>query len=136
MPFVNHKLLLDRPLLLIQITLAVLWIYQGLIPKILFQSAAEIAIWQSMGLELHLAKICVALSGMIEIMFGCAFLIWQRAVFIHQLNILGLSGLLLLIMITDPLQLTTAFNPVVMNIAMITLSLLAIQLFKLSQQSS
>ncbi|CAB1208413.1 DoxX-like family protein [Acinetobacter bouvetii] len=136
MPFVNHKLLLDRPLLLIQITLAVLWIYQGLIPKILFQSAAEIAIWQSMGLELHLAKICVALSGMIEIMFGCTFLLWQRAVFIHQLNILGLSGLLLLIMITDPLQLTTAFNPVVMNIAMITLSLLAIQLFKLSQQSS
>lgn len=134
MPFVNPKLVLARPLQLIQITLAVLWIYQGLIPKILFQSAAEIAIWQSMSLELYLAKMCVALSGMIEIVFGCSFLIWQRAVVIHQLNILGLSGLLLLIIVTNPLQLTTAFNPVVMNIAMIALSILAIQLLKLCKQ--
>ncbi|WP_425915940.1 DoxX-like family protein [Acinetobacter sp. TSRC1-2] len=132
----NHKLVLARPLQLIQITLVLLWIYQGLIPKILFQSAAEIAIWQSLGLERDLAGMCVALSGMIEIMFGCTFLIWQRAVFIHQLNILGLSGLLLLIMVTNPLQLTTAFNPVVMNIAMIALSMLAIQLLKLSQQQA
>ncbi|MCG2608934.1 DoxX-like family protein [Acinetobacter sp. SM34] len=132
----NHQPLLEKPLRLIQITLAVLWIYQGLIPKILFQSTAEIAIWQSMGLELALAKICVALSGMIEMMFGCTFVIWPRAILIHQLNILGLSGLLLLIMLTNPLQLTTAFNPVVMNMAMISLSMLAIQLLKLSQASS
>jgi len=133
---VNHKLPLEKPLQLIQITLAALWIYQGLIPKIVFQSAAEIAIWQSMGLELHLAKIGVALSGIIEMMFGCSFLLWQRAILIHQLNILGLSGLLVLIMVTNPLQLTTAFNPVVMNIALIALSMLAIQLLRLSQQSA
>ena len=132
----NHKLQLDQPLRLIQITLAGLWIYQGLIPKILFQSTAEITIWQSMGFELHLAKMCVAISGLIEIMVGCTFLIWQRAVFIHQLNIVGLSGLLLLIMLTDPIQLSTAFNPVVMNTAMIVISMLAIQLFKLSQQQA
>jgi len=133
---VNHKLPLEKPLQLIQITLAALWIYQGLIPKIVFQSAAEIAIWQSMGLELHLAKIGVALSGIIKMMFGCSFLLWQRAILIHQLNILGLSGLLVLIMVTNPLQLTTAFNPVVMNIALIALSMLAIQLLRLSQQSA
>ncbi len=132
----THKLQLERPLRLIQITLAVLWIYQGLLPKILFQSSAEIAIWQAIGLELHLAKIAVALSGLIEIAFGCSFLIWQRAALIHQLNVLGLAGLLVLIALTDPLQLTTAFNPVVMNTAMIALSILAIQLLKLSQQSS
>ena len=132
----NHKVSLEKPLQLIQITLAALWIYQGLIPKILFQSAAEIAIWQSMGLELHLAKMGVTLSGIIEMMFGCSFLLWQRAVVIHQLNILSLSGLLVLIMVTNPLQLTTAFNPVVMNIAMTALSILAIQLLKLSQQTS
>ena len=132
----NHKLQLDKPLRLIQITLAGLWIYQGLIPKILFQSTAEITIWQNMGLELPLAKMCVALSGLIEIMFGCTFLVWQRAVFLHQLNIVGLSGLLLLITFTDPLQLTTAFNPVVMNIAMIAISMIAIQLLNLSKQQA
>ena len=134
MPFVNDKLQLESPLRLIQIALAVLWIYQGLIPKILFQSTAEIAIWQSMGLELTLAKICVALSGMIEMIFGCTFVIWPRAIILHQLNILGLAGLLLLIMLTNPLQLTTAFNPVVMNMAMIVISMLAIQILKLRNQ--
>ncbi|WP_166169405.1 MULTISPECIES: DoxX-like family protein [unclassified Acinetobacter] len=133
----NHKLLLlEKPLRLIQITLAALWIYQGWVPKILFQSAAEITIWQSMGLELPLAKMAVTLSGMIEIVFGCTFLIWQKAAVIHQLNILGLAGLLLLIALTSPLQLTSAFNPVVMNMAMICLSMLALQLLKLSQASS
>ncbi|OTG68678.1 hypothetical protein B9T25_04070 [Acinetobacter sp. ANC 4470] len=127
----TYKQFLEKPLLLIQITLALLWIYQGLIPKVLFQSNAEIDIWQTMGFELHMAKICVALSGLLEMMFGCAFLIWQRAIFLHQLSIFGLIGLLLLIMITDPLQLTTAFNPVVMNMAMIVLSIVAIQLLKL-----
>ena len=89
-----------------------------------------------MGFEQELAKICVTLSGLIEMMFGCTFLIWQRTVYIHQLNIVGLSGLLLLIMLTDPIQLSTAFNPVVMNTAMIVISMLAIQLFKLSQQQA
>ena len=84
-----------------------------------------------MGFEPDMAKICVALSGVLEIMFGCTFLIWQRTALIHQLNILGLTGLLFLMIITDPLQLTTAFNPVVMNIAMMVLSIVAIQLLKL-----
>ena len=122
---------LEKPLQLIQMTLAVLWLYQGVIPKILFQSNAEINIWQTMGFELDIAKICVALSGVLEIMFGCTFLIWQRTALLHQLNILGLTGLLFLIIITDPLQLSTAFNPVIMNIAMMVLSIVAIQLLKL-----
>jgi hypothetical protein len=133
---VNHQPLLEKPLRLIQITLAALWVYQGWVPKILFQSAAEIAIWQSMGLEFLLAKMAVTLSGIIEIVFGCSFLLWRRAVILHQLNILGLAGLLVLIALTSPLQLTSAFNPVVMNMAMICLSRLAIQLLKLSQASS
>ena len=66
-----YKQRLEKPLQLIQMTLAVLWIYQGVIPKILFQSKAEINIWQTMGFELDMAKICVALSGLIKIMFGC-----------------------------------------------------------------
>ena len=126
-----YKQRLEKPLQLIQMTLAALWIYQGVIPKILFQSKAEINIWHTLGFELDMAKICVALSGLIEIMFGCTFLMWQRTALIHQLNILGLTGLLLLIMITNPFQLTTAFNPVVMNIAMMVLSIVAIQLLKL-----
>ncbi|MCO8083942.1 DoxX-like family protein [Acinetobacter lwoffii] len=117
----------------IQLTLAMLWLYQGLIPKILFQSPAEISIWQNMGFELALAKILVGLFGGCEILFGLCFLKWNRSIFLHGLNIIGLAGLLLLIVFTAPLQLTAAFNPVVMNIAMLMLSVVAIQLMQQEQ---
>lgn len=124
---------LTVPLRSIQLGLVFLWLYQGLVPKILFQSAAEIVIWQNMGLDLHLAKIMVGLSGLAEMIFGLLFLKWNHFIVLHCLNIVGLIVLLLLILITDPLQLTTAFNPVVMNIAMLMLSVLAIQLIQLER---
>jgi hypothetical protein len=123
------------PLRSIQLSLVFLWLYQGLIPKILFQSAAEIAIWQNMGFELNLAKIMVGLSGLAEMIFGLLFLKWNHFIILHCINIVGLVVLLLLIIITDPLQITTAFNPMVMNIAMLMLSVLAIQLIQLQKIS-
>jgi hypothetical protein len=132
---VNPKVF-TSPLRSIQLSLVFLWLYQGLIPKILFQSAAEIAIWQNMGFELNLAKIMVGLSGLAEMIFGLLFFKWNHSILLHRMNILGLIVLLLLIIITDPLQLTTAFNPVVMNIAMLMLSVLAIQLIQIQKSVS
>ncbi|WP_313565275.1 DoxX-like family protein [Acinetobacter sp.] len=129
----NPKPVFLQPLRTIQLTLVILWLYQGLIPKILFQSPAEISIWQNMGFELALAKILVGLFGGCEILFGLCFLKWNRSIFLHGLNIIGLAGLLLLIAFTVPLQLTAAFNPVVMNTAMLMLSVVAIQLIQQEQ---
>lgn len=78
-----------------------------------------------MGFDLVLAKILLGLSGGIEMLFGLFFLKWPRSILLHSLNIIGL---LLLIICIAPLQLTAAFNPVVMNIAMLMLSVVAVQL--------
>ena len=129
----NPKPVFLQPLRTIQLTLVILWLYQGLIPKILFQSPAEISIWQNMGFELALAKVLVRLSGGCEMLFGLCFLKWNRSILLHRLNIIGLAGLLLLIAFTAPLQLTAAFNPVVMNTAMLMLSVVAIQLIQQEQ---
>ena len=130
----NPKPVFLQPLRTIQLTLVILWLYQGLIPKILFQSPSEITIWQNLGLELALAKVWVGFSGICEMLFGLCFLKWNRSIVLHGLNIIGLAGLLLLIALTAPLQLGAAFNPVVMNIAMLMLSVLAIQLIQQEQQ--
>lgn len=129
----NPKPVFLQSLRTIQLTLVILWLYQGLIPKILFQSPAEISIWQNMGFELALAKVLVGLSGGCEMLFGLCFLKWNRSILLHRLNIIGLAGLLLLIAFTAPLQLTAAFNPVVMNTAMLMLSVVAIQLIQQEQ---
>ena len=127
----NLQQKLNRPLLFIQTALALLWIYQGLVPKLLLRSPSELQIWQFVGFDLASAQIGVMVSGALEILFGCVFLIWRKAILPHQLNILGLAILLLLVMIVDPLQLTNAFNPVIMNVAMMVLSIVAIQLIQI-----
>nr|WP_273779440.1 DoxX-like family protein [Acinetobacter sp. GSS19] len=107
-----------------------MWIYQGLVPKLLLRSPSELQIWQFVGFDLASAQIGVMVSGVLEILFGCVFLMWRKAILPHQLNILGLGTLLLLVMVVDPLQLTNAFNPVIMNVAMMVLSIVAIQLLQ------
>lgn len=132
----NSDSVLMQPLRTIQFALAALWLYQGLVPKILFQSTAELQIWQNMGFSLLLAKSLVGLSGLCEILFGLCFLKWNRSLLLHGLNIAGLGGLLLLIVLTDPLQLIAAFNPVVMNIAMLMLFVIVIQIIQQEQREA
>lgn len=109
----------------INLTLAFLWIYQGLIPKLLFINADEIYIWQWFGLSYEYAKFAGQLSGIVEIIFGLLFIFCANK-YLHVLSIFGLVGLFLLVIILLPNSLISAFNPVVMNIAMISLSVIYI----------
>ena len=124
-----------KPSRLIQITLAVLWIYQGLFPKLLFPAQFDVQFWQLIGLDHAMAVLLSRLSGCAEIMFGCAFLIWQGSRYLHYLSIAGLTGLLLLSAMIAPSQLISAFNPVIMNLAMSVLSVVALQLFAQDSRS-
>lgn len=113
----------------IHISLAGLWIYQGLIPKLLFTSPDEIAVWQWIGLSLEHATWAGQASGFAEILFGLLF-IFAPSKYLHYLSMLGLFFLLLLIGVLIPDTLIRAFNPVVMNLAMISLSAIALMLYQ------
>ena len=60
---VNLKRTLQPPLWTIQLSLAALWIYQGLVPKILFQAQDELRIWLLQGFDAGLALRLMQLSG-------------------------------------------------------------------------
>lgn len=109
--------------------LAALWCYQGLIPKLLFISPEEIAVWQWIGFSTNTATRLGQLSGVIEIIFALLFILLPIKV-LHYLSIIGLLFLLLLIGWVVPNSLIGAFNPVVMNIAMISLSVIALMLWQ------
>lgn len=136
MPLLNKSVSLYRPLQCIQYALAVLWIYQGFIPKILFQAQDELRIWQLQGFSESLASIMMQASGVIEIIFGMLFFIFKSATLLHYFNIFGMVGLSLLILWVDPHYFSNAFNPFIMNVAMAVLSLTAIQLIKQLKQNS
>lgn len=105
--------------------LAVLWIYQGLFPKLLFTSQDEIAMWQYLGLSTETARLCGQAGGIAEIIFGLLFLIYPHK-FLHYINIAGMLGLFLAVVITLPHTLIATFNPFVMNLGMASLSIIAL----------
>ncbi|EOQ65046.1 hypothetical protein F935_00706 [Acinetobacter calcoaceticus ANC 3811] len=113
----------------INVVLAFLWIYQGLVPKLLFINFDEIFVWQWVGLSLENAKLAGHASGIAEIIFGLLFLFSSHK-YIHYLSILGLLGLLVLIGVLIPSTLILPYNPIVMNISMISLSIIYLLLLK------
>lgn len=114
----------------IHITLAVLWVYQGLIPKVLYKAQDEQYIWQQQGFDELISLILMQFSGYIEIIFGMLFLVFKQSKILHFLNILGVLGLSLLIAIIDMRYFQNAFYPFVMNVAMASLSIIALQLLQ------
>jgi len=129
----NHYLEKMSVLKFIQIMLAILWCYQGLIPKLLFISPDEIKVWQWIGLTYEHAIWAGKMSGVMEIIFGLLFILLPSK-FLHYLNMLGLLFLLVLIGLILPDTLLRSFNPVVMNIAMMSLSCIALMLYQQGQQ--
>ncbi|MEG0342368.1 MAG: DoxX-like family protein [Acinetobacter sp.] len=114
----------------IHITLAVLWVYQGLIPKVLYKAQDEQYIWQQQGFDELISLILMQFSGYIEIIFGMLFLVFKQSKILHFLNILRMLGLSLLIAIIDMRYFQNAFYPFVMNVAMASLSIIALQLLQ------
>ena len=106
----------------INLSLAFLWGYQGLVPKILFINPDEIAIWQTFGLSYAHAQLAGWGSGILECIFALLFLL-SSSKYLHYLSIFSLVFLFALVAFLIPNSLIRAFNPVVMNLAMISLSL-------------
>ena len=65
----------SQPSKFINLSLAFLWGYQGLIPKILFINPDEIAIWQTFGLSYAQAQLAGRGSGILECIFALLFLL-------------------------------------------------------------
>lgn len=126
----NHQQLNKKSIQIIHISLAALWIYQGLIPKIIFQANDELRIWMLQGYNEQTALSLMKYSGVIEIIFGSLFLLSYKTLGLHYLNIIGMLGLSFLILLTHPQYFVQAFNPFVMNVAMAALSVTAITLIK------
>lgn len=117
----------------INITLAVLWIYQGLVPKLMYKVIEEQLFWQFTGIQFLPIQRLVELSGLLEIVFGTLFIILRQSKIIHYFNIVGMLFFFAVIALVYPDYFTQAFNPFVMNTAMAALSIVAIQLLRIDE---
>lgn len=113
-------------------SLAFIFIYQGLVPKLIFLDKTELYINQK-HLELLPAQnlidavLMAQLAGIGEIMLGLLLIIFHQKNWPIWICLGFLSVLLLDIIVLAPELLTGAFNPLSTNIAAMLLAYIAIQ---------
>ncbi|ACF14268.1 DoxX family protein [Chloroherpeton thalassium ATCC 35110] len=101
---------------------AFVWIYHGLVPKLLFGHVDEIRLLQAGGIDFATAKSVLPIIGVAEILIGVLLLLtWSRS-WPLALSAIAMIFALLGVAFTSPAYLVAAFNPVSLNLATFTLS--------------
>lgn len=108
-----------------RITVAVVWFYHGLVPKVLGPHSDEILLAQFHGIPDDFVFGLLRTAGVLEMLFGVAILIFWRYRWPLVLSMLGLFALLIDIAVVEPAYLFAAFNPTTLNISVIALSVIA-----------
>jgi len=104
----------SSPILAIsRIVLAFSWIYQGAVPKVICRSPGEIQLLEY-----------VIRSNELACSMG-AFLLVTRRSGVFLLNVLALCTLLVYVAVFEPELLTLPFNPLILNVSLIGMSLIA-----------
>lgn len=135
MLFMNPLQAINRALISIQITLAMLWIYQGLVPKVIYKVIEEQLFWEFTGIQFLSIPSLIQLSGVGEIIFGILFLIFRQSKVLHYLNILAMLFFIVVVAVVYPHYFVQGFNPFIMNTAMAALSIVALQLLDTAKHS-
>ena len=114
---------------LARVTLALLFAYQGLVPKLLYRHADEIAMLRDTGIGTSLQPAVLSLLGIAEVAFALLLvLLWRRRWPIWiTLALMALATAV--VAAHSPPYLHAAFNPVSLNL--VTASLSAIDLIVL-----
>jgi len=109
---------------LICIFLSFVWIYQGLVPKILFTHPEEVQMLSNaIGSESY-NHLIIKIIGFLEIVFGVTWLLpfqKQKLFFLHIFILLILTATAALANITSFMQ---PFNPITLNIILIGFSII------------
>ena len=104
---------------------AAIWMYQGLVPKLLGPHADELALSAAFGLAPEWQRPASFVAGMVELGMALCILLWRRQRWPHLGSALASVALLVFVIVCAPRYLGAAFNPVAMNLGLLVLSLIA-----------
>lgn len=108
-------------------TLSLIWLYQGLIPKLMFPDTGELVTLQQSGLFPGIESEILTFIGLGEMLFGVVMLFIQKAT-VHYLNLSALTLLTLGALFADKRIFILPFNPFSLNVSMIVLSIICLLL--------
>ena len=105
-------------------TVALVWMYHGLVPKLLGPHQDELYLAAIHGLADDYLSLLLKVSGALEIAFGVVILIFWRSRWPFVISVVALTVLLVDVTLVAPEYLLAAFNPVSLNLSVISLSII------------
>ncbi|CAN5561463.1 DoxX-like family protein [soil metagenome] len=108
------------------LTLAFVWIYHGLVPKLLAPDTGEIQLLRAAGADFGNARLVVALLGLGEIAMGFATLRWWRNRRPFLATLLAMPVLTVGALVSDVGTFARPFNPLTLNVGLMALATVAL----------
>lgn len=109
-----------------RLTLAVTWVYQGLVPKLLVPDSGELTILRGAGLPSGPARWALTGIGWAEVAFGAILLVCWTSRLPDVVNLAFLFLLAIGALISRPALFLAPFNPLTLTLAMSALSVIAL----------
>ncbi len=113
---------------LANVTIALSWLYHGIVPKLLHMETGELAMMQASGLFKGMEAIAVYAVGIGEVLFGLVFLFLGRSRLLHYLNLAGLLILGITAFFAKASIYLAPFNPATTSFGIMALSVLVLNI--------
>ena len=107
-------------------TLAFVWIYQGVVPKLLGPDAVELQMNLALGITAEQAVLVSRVAGVAEIGVGLAVLLAGARPWPYWLTLVLMAGLTGYVVIVAPQLFGGAFNPAITNVTMAALAVIGV----------
>jgi uncharacterized membrane protein YphA (DoxX/SURF4 family) len=109
-----------------RLMVAFVWVYQGLVPKLLFSNPDERLMLADAGWSAESINAAVRLAGITEIAFGVLLIVAWRVRTLFAMTIVLMLAAIAFVGAESPRYLSAAFNPVTLNLSMVALSVIGL----------
>ena len=113
-----------------RLTLSFAWIFQGIVPKLIFRSPDELRMLSDAGIPQLQLSASLAGLGVLETTFGLLLLVFWMWQWPLWLTIVLMVVTLAAVGLRSPMFLVAAFNPSTLNVAIAALAMIALLLRK------
>ncbi len=114
-------------------SLGFIWLYQGIVPKLLGPHADELRMNMALGLSDAQAHLLSYVGGAMEVVLGLLVVVFYRQRWPYTVTIAALLGLFAFTLFVVPAFTVSAFNSTTINLAMCALAVIALSELRMMQ---
>jgi len=109
-----------------RLSLAMIWLYQGIIPKLIMRHPGELAMLRDAGLSGEVSHYAIMSAGWFEVGVGFVLILAWRSLWPLWFVVAAMPIALIIVAIDSPRFLSAPFNPATLNLAVLALAVIAL----------